>query len=96
MTGGTTDLIVRLKEWATWYQYRKNDPRSVEQQVAFNNTMIDGCMELLALCINEILKMKGRQLDGNVLWTPRDLRVTRTEAEEQRLEDHFHGRSNGH
>lgn len=95
MASGTSDLINRLRDWAKWYHYRKNDPRSVEQQVAFNNTMIDGCMELLALCINEILKMKGRQLDGNVLWMPRDLRVTRTEAEQEKFEDHFLGKSNG-
>ena len=92
--GTTSEVIERLKEWAVWYHARKKDNRSLEQQIAFNNTMIDGMMELIALLTNQIVQMKGRQLDGSVLWAPRDLRVTRTEQEQQLYEDIFYGRRN--
>jgi len=69
----TKDLVERLRDWAIWYHEHKKDPRSVPQQVAFNNTMIDGMMELMALMIGELIEHRGQQLDGNVLWTPERL-----------------------
>lgn len=80
-------LVERLREWSTWYEHRKKDARSLSQQVAFNNTMIDGCLELMAMLVGQLLAVRGRQLDGQVLWTPRDLRVGLTEDERRRVDD---------
>lgn len=65
------DHVERLREWAQFYQYRKNDPRSLSQQVAFNNTMIDGMMEIIALLINDYEQARGRTLESSsILWVP--------------------------
>ena len=73
MQNPSRDPAVRLREWASYYHEHKDDPRSVPQQVAFNNMMIDGVMELMALVIAEVRQHHGQ--DSRLIYTPRGMHL---------------------
>jgi len=68
----------RFHEWCQWYDEHQKDAHDVYKRLDFQQKMIEGLMELMAMTIRDIQNLRGVPKDKRLIILPKVNGYSRT------------------